>query len=558
MAVADVSGAWSALALTIVLSGTSCGPRPPQEAPPSNTVARTADSSPAPTTLIPFAIPDPVGVRAEKAEVAADTVVGNLVVRFGPETLPLPSIPDTLALPARTTLELRRIEHAVTPLEWLTEFPKDVVTRFEPGEVEWRWFEDMPLEGRWCVRIRRRVPLTDRGAALRTAFFYPPPIPDPLVLPAVRDTLGLDITECRLGALWVEIEVPSAAASEAFARMVAALKWELGEVDPDPRLGWMSQVWDDYVAWRRGRTRFVVFHEGGYGAEDHVGVGAWISFAGLGLEVPNSEEIAERLGILELRRMVSHLGLAGGLAESVFDLMLEWGLYNAMERDPRPELNVVADALEPWIRPSGNLPPRKRAAVLLVADRLLRLPRAYGGRYRETAEDRRARERLEDLGAVFEAPELSTGYEYSGNLLRDVLELDRDGPIGERAFLYHLATGFAPPDSFEAYPAVIERGEAFLDRELDPWVRAQTHWAVGRAYGAIVALAAETTSESDYLEGEPYATRAPAARRRALEHYRAALEILAPGAWGEEIWEEAWRLAAGLPPMEAHYIFIVP
>ncbi|MGH7542390.1 MAG: hypothetical protein ACREK7_00490 [Gemmatimonadota bacterium] len=505
------------------------------------------------TTALPFAVPDPVGVRA--GEGPEKGVAENLVVRFGADSLPLPPMPDTLTFPERALVELRRLDESVTPIEWVAEFPEDVVTRFQPGAVEWRSFQDLPLQGRWCVRARRRIPLPRGETALRTAFFYPPPMPDPVVLPAVRDTLGLDLTDCRLGAIWVETSLQGS--PKEFEGTVRLVTGERGEPDPDTELGWYSQVWEDYASWDGGKERCVVFDGAGLELEG-MGAGCWSSLARPGLEVAGLDAIAERLGIPDLRRMLLNLGLLNAQSETLFDLMLEWESANKKGSALDLSLEELAGALESWLRTADSLALPERAGVLLVADRLLVLPRGYAMTAPETPAERRVLERLEALGAEIRRFELSVQPVYTGNLLEEAWRLDPEGPVGERAFAYDIATGFAPPDSFEAYAEVIERAEAFLRRASDPQIRARVHRAVARGYGDIVALAGEAIWESNYLEGEPYVTRAPLARRRAIDHYEAALKILGSGQEGDEIWDEAWRLAAGLPPIEGHYVFIVP
>jgi hypothetical protein len=109
----------------------------------------------------------------------------------------------------------------------------------------------------------------------------------------------------------------------------------------------------------------------------------------------------------------------------------------------------------------------------------------------------------------------------------------------------------------EDFRTVIAEGDRFLASDSTPEWRARVHLAVADAYRDIVALDAGTL---EYSIGDParHRAEAPRARRQAITHYRAVLE--APGDTdpisGSHAWNEAWRLLAGLAPVETRFVCV--
>ena len=108
----------------------------------------------------------------------------------------------------------------------------------------------------------------------------------------------------------------------------------------------------------------------------------------------------------------------------------------------------------------------------------------------------------------------------------------------------------------EEFTQVIEQGESLLAgaRTLHTSTLSSLHFMVGDAYATIVWLA--TTSDTEYHDPKKYQPEAKSARAKALEHYRAAFKLEHGTARAQKTWKEAWRLAAGLPPLVGRYFCI--
>jgi hypothetical protein len=100
---------------------------------------------------------------------------------------------------------------------------------------------------------------------------------------------------------------------------------------------------------------------------------------------------------------------------------------------------------------------------------------------------------------------------------------------------------------------VIQQGESLLAgaRSLPTSTLSSLHFMVGDAYATIVWLA--TTTDSEYHDPKKYQPEAESAREKALEHYRAALSLERGTPRAQRTWKQAWRLAAGLPPITERY-----
>ena len=169
---------------------------------------------------------------------------------------------------------------------------------------------------------------------------------------------------------------------------------------------------------------------------------------------------------------------------------------------------------------------------------------------------------LTSLGAGYVYGELGAAFEYTGNWLRAARTLDPGGPVGELAFLVQLEAGFGEPlcngpHAGEWFRAVIDEGERYLRAPHDRAYTARVHLLVADAYRDIVALA--NGAAGDYADPSRYRSEEPAARARAVEHYRAAITAepgLGPGS-RRAAWREAWRLLAGLAPADQLRFFCV-
>ena len=93
-----------------------------------------------------------------------------------------------------------------------------------------------------------------------------------------------------------------------------------------------------------------------------------------------------------------------------------------------------------------------------------------------------------------------------------------------------------------------------LTRTSAPVIRARLLLLLGDAYSDLVGLAAGMGQ--GYVDAASYASRAAAARKRAVALYREALELDRGAPRARDRWRQAWRLLAGLPPSTTHFFCV--
>jgi hypothetical protein len=200
----------------------------------------------------------------------------------------------------------------------------------------------------------------------------------------------------------------------------------------------------------------------------------------------------------------------------------------------------VAIRLQPWLAMAQNLEPSKKAAALLVADRIVRMEeedgnlepqdtekataeRAPSGKSKSTAQIE-----LEKLGARFVYEEGSERYFYVLNWAEEAYALNPKGRAGELVFLALMNTGFDTSPNCakgsDKFREVIRRGRAFLREHHSRDVEARVHFAMGDAYRDIVALAAGLQGDN-YADPNNYRPEAPRARTKAIAEYHAGLAL---------------------------------
>ncbi|MFL5577690.1 MAG: hypothetical protein ACJ79S_17175, partial [Gemmatimonadaceae bacterium] len=210
---------------------------------------------------------------------------------------------------------------------------------------------------------------------------------------------------------------------------------------------------------------------------------------------------------------------------------------------------------------TAALPRPRRAAALLAADRALAAAAPAVGTD-DVAADSATAAAIARLGARYVFSPIGGAFVYGGNWLRQARALDPRGAAGELALLVQLETGFAEPlcdgpdSAGENFRVVRAEGERYLAAGgHDDASRSRVELAVADADRDLVALA---SGASEYADSASYLAGSPAARRRAIGHYRRFLAL--SRATGQSAtprarraWLEAWRLLAGLPPAGLRY-----
>ncbi|HET9982369.1 MAG TPA: hypothetical protein VFQ38_02225 [Longimicrobiales bacterium] len=531
------------LALPLVLA-TACEPpaRGAGGAPAAETTGDAAALAqpvrPIPSVAIPF-----VGGAAAPAPAAAAT--------HRPDTLPILAPRDTGGFPAVALAELADLDPRVTPQAWIAEHPEDAVTR---GGAEPPASALDELDGDWCVLARRRLRLPDGRVALRSAYFFPPPMPAAGRLPPERADGRADLDECRLGAIRVEAETDETDTSglAAARRLRRAFARRLGSPDTLRAARWPLSDYEALATWRLP-GRWVVTGWRGY--RQGVEAGAWAPVSGID---PSRDAAADPRGERpSLRQLADSAGLDPDLARDLLALADSAAVERTAPRDWSPSADSsLLDALRRWHDALPALPVERRAAALWLVDRVV------SAAYRRTPADEAAggpmRRQLDSLGIRSDTLPVSHEFGYSGNLAWDAYAAAPPGPLRQDVFLELLAAGFEDGGRCghggAQFRRVIQAGEKAAPEIEGDERQARLHVLLARAYGDVVAVASGVGTSATHLDTASYRPQAPGARRAALRHFQQALDLLPPGPTARAVWREAWRLRAGLPPV--HTVFV--
>ena len=201
----------------------------------------------------------------------------------------------------------------------------------------------------------------------------------------------------------------------------------------------------------------------------------------------------------------------------------------------------IAARLRPWLEMADKSEPAKRAAALLVADRIVRMEEEDDNleppeSERPSGEGQTSAKRpkstaqleLEKLGARFAYEPGSERYFYELNWLQQAHELDPKGRAGDLAFLLLMEKGFNTSPGCEKgqdlFREVINRGADFLREKHGPDIEARVHFLVADAYRDIAALAAGQHGDT-YADAAKYKPEEADARTKATAEYRAGLAL---------------------------------
>jgi hypothetical protein len=100
---------------------------------------------------------------------------------------------------------------------------------------------------------------------------------------------------------------------------------------------------------------------------------------------------------------------------------------------------------------------------------------------------------------------------------------------------------------------VIREGERYLRRKPDSVFRGDIHLMIAQAYGDIVTIASGGGYFESQNEPEQYRAESADARSKAIEHYRIGFESTPNNSRAADVWPEAWRLMAGIPPTHTYF-----
>ena len=197
-----------------------------------------------------------------------------------------------------------------------------------------------------------------------------------------------------------------------------------------------------------------------------------------------------------------------------------------------------------WFHATEGLDSLRRATAYLIADRVLRLawlPFALTDPVQQQAE----RDKLKAMGAEAFLSTAAGEMAYAGNWLHEAIQLDPNGPTGQRAALMLLETDCAGGDSPDSYHAIIQRLDVLAAAPADSEVKFTTELLEADAYRDMVALAHGFGREN--ADSTKFAPEAEAAKAKALGLYVAALAIDSTSRFARGGRLSYDRLASGQP-----------
>jgi hypothetical protein len=493
-----------------------------------------------------------------------------------PALTPSDDSADAVAFASIAAREVSQLNNGVILAKWMN-------TR---GKSE-RWDSRKPEEMAGgpdpeCLSLRRLDALPSGAVIARALYFYPPPVPSPLVFPT---TSGSELFEtCTLAVVRVEVEAANAEFGRAMTQAVSLQFTKIyGESvgEKGSRLR-RAGVWD------RDGSRWVSHAEiiSNYDAKPGLNPNAPGQLlqgpvARVFAQVPNIADLGNRspmrnrsssLEQVEFRNAVAAARVDARLSERMEKLYLvDTNLSERLQAEaeeicktrclaeamPKPTGNEWREPLLPllqdWFQALKTADAGHRAAGLVAADHLLkafgsiRPWNQFGTAESSTAEQSKLRSALQQLGATFGLGYAEDFERYSGNWLDQAKDLDLDSQGGRLALLTWMSEdeGCARSGS-EDFRKVISLGEALLAKKIDAPTAARVHFMVGDAYSDLVAISGGVDPNGAYTSSDM--GDEAASRGKALQQYRAGLALDRTSKGAKEAWGQAWHLAAGLVP----------
>jgi hypothetical protein len=452
-----------------------------------------------------------------------------------------PNKSDETAYASIAVSEVSELREGVTLAQWMEMRGKREGWEFRKPDID-------PLQYHpECLTEVKTGTLPSGVKIVRTMYFYPPSEPAPLVFPSANTAALLNT--CTLAEIRVEVDAPT------------------------PQIGdRLDQAARKQFAAKYGANRgFSVREVGSCGVFYSENAVRWVRDAEVisGHRLKSTEEVegprfAFVRACLPIVRKVDRGGYSDGTKDPPLvveqfhravslageDASLSARLSSLYDRiwqqsDKRRDEDELP-ILREWIDALKTKAPRQRAAGLLAADRLLEIGRITGGPEGRIGGIQDSP--LQRLGAVFEYSEPGAQYEYTRNWEKQARQLDPDGPVGQMAIIGLMDQFSCVPYEHDFFRQVIADGDALLRKGLDAATAARVHFMVGDAYAGIVMTAWGSGWPNGEYNPEEFRPEAGAARRKALEHYRAGLAVDKVSGNAKRAWRQAWHISAGLLP----------
>lgn len=454
------------------------------------------------------------------------------------EHLPSGSIAPPDLFPSRATQELMAINTSVTANQWMRAHPGDTLASFSPA-TQGDYVED------WCARASATDRLPDSSRVLRRAYFYAPALTSQSALPTPASP-GALARRCVLGAVWVEVTATTVADAERLAKESADSITSRFHASPaewwrDPGtlfpMGGLA-VWE--IKAQRAADSTIILSASETRRSRHVPRVMALAFKPISnLAPPPRKTLAERYrdDSAFLAEATEPTGFSNENVAPLMSLLAraESAYGGGLTKPDRATVrSATISTLQAWLAKAQSLDGPRRAAALLAADRLLSNSAVtyvtQADAPGQPSYDTSFYDRARALGAGMEEDKWE-GMIYTRNWLDEAYETAPASRAGNLAFM-SLLGGCDPAP-------VIEKVEDYLSSMADPMLRAQLHFTLGDAYADSVGMAGGRDL--------------PEARAKAIDNIRAGLAIDRKSRYARAAWTKAWRLLAGLPPVQVRF-----
>jgi hypothetical protein len=483
---------------------------------------------------------------------------------------------DETAFASLAESEVSQLQEGITLAKWMDTRGKS--ERWESAKPE------MLVGGpdQECLSLRRTDLLPSGARIIRALYFYPPPLPTPIVLPTLRGSALF--TNCTFAVVQLEVEASTPAFGQAMTQAVSrqlskTYGESVGEKGAHLR---RTGLWGQEVSRWVPHAEIISNYDAKPGLDPDapgqllqgpvVRVFAQLpNIADSGNPSPIAAE-ARTLKQAQFHRVVAMAGLDPAISQRMENLFeVDTALAERLQAEaeeicktrcvpeamPKPTGSDWKEPLVPllqdWFRALMTADAGHRAAGLLAADTLLtafgsvRPGDQFGAVQSSTAEQSKLRSELQELGATFEPGYADGFYGYSGNWLNQAKDLDLDSEGARLALTTWMSSGGGcSRGGSVTFREVISKGEALLTKKIDAPTAARVHLMVGDAYSDIVAIAGGVDPNGDYASVD--LGNEADSRAKALQHYRAGLALDNTSENAKNAWRQAWHLAAGLTP----------
>jgi hypothetical protein len=427
---------------------------------------------------------------------------------------------------------------------WRVTHPSDSVMRQGGDSFE----EDE------CATVTRRIALADGDTVGLELFFYVPSPPPDLTLP-VGQTADQVFDRCQAGVARLTLKDTSD------TRTLTLLHAVTSALDSLPAFIGTAHSWAGVEPGDRG---------GSYRSDDSIAVRG-MQFSGREGDSKGGIVMMHGVSITILARRAPTGVVLDRWARSADDLMLPWdatdprmmartraafaiaAIRGRVGRDlasafarmqprsgrPQPRADTLAAALGAWLRQGTALPAPRRAAALVAADGVL--DRWFGEDFPASEIDTAAANQFSALGALIRTDsehykdELYVTHRYTRNWLYDAYRIAPGSRAGGFAFLTLADLGFRTEVGCDSMArTVIVRGTDYLRRFPQSEFGVEIHLLLGRAWNDSLQSAGDA---SDVL------------RTRAIAEFTLGFLASSDRAELRSIWDDAWRLMAGLRPL---------